>query len=179
MGSWIPITPKKPMQGRSSVIVDERVIQQDLNGGFPNGGFCNNGVVQDLNYAVPGLDPNGVYDNGGHQSVINRNRMINGLAESYAQARSNSEKRDLLGRSNAASLLAPVIKNTTGNVELVNGNFTSDAGMVNGSINQSGGPQAGYTDFELDDLLNPDQMPFSFTSLLSGGDHLFQDPQCE
>ncbi|VVB13220.1 unnamed protein product [Arabis nemorensis] len=176
MGSWIPITPKKPMQGRSSVIVDERVIQQDLNG-VPNGGFCNNGVVQDLNYAVQGLDQNEVYDNGCHQGVINRNRMINGLAGSCAQARSNSERGDLLGRSNAASLLAPVIRTTTGNVELVNGNFTSDAGMVNGSFNQSGGPQAGYNDFELDDLLNPDQMPFSFTSLLSGGDHLFQDPQ--
>ncbi|KAL0886584.1 hypothetical protein Bca101_010567 [Brassica carinata] len=38
--------------------------------------------------------------------------------------------------------------------------------------------QAGYNVFELDDLLDTDQMPFSFTSLLSGGDHLFQVPQC-
>lgn len=179
MGSWIPITPKKPMQGRSSVIVDERVKHQELNGvpsgGYEERGFCNNGSVQDLNYAVQGLDQNGVYDNGGHQGVISRNRMINGLAGSCAQAMSNSEREDLLGRSNAGSLLAPVIRNTTGNVEPVNGNFTSDAGMVNGSFNQNG-----YTEFELDDLLNPDQMmPFSFTSLLSGGDHLFQVPQCE
>ncbi|CAH8379797.1 unnamed protein product [Eruca vesicaria subsp. sativa] len=38
--------------------------------------------------------------------------------------------------------------------------------------------EGGYNGFELDDLLDTDQMPFSFTSLLSGGDHLFQVPQC-
>lgn len=34
--------------------------------------------------------------------------------------------------------------------------------------------QPAYNVFELDDLLDNDQMPFSFTALLSGGDHLFQ-----
>ncbi|CAD5330813.1 unnamed protein product [Arabidopsis thaliana] len=163
MGSWIPFTPKKP---RSSLMVDERVINQDLNG-FPGGefvdrGFCNTGV-----------DHNGVFDHGAHQGVTNLSMMINSLAGSHAQAWSNSE-RDLLGRSEVTSPLAPVIRNTTGNVEPVNGNFTSDVGMVNGPFTQSGTSQAGYNEFELDDLLNPDQMPFSFTSLLSGGDSLFK-----
>ncbi|KAL1201445.1 Transcriptional activator DEMETER [Cardamine amara subsp. amara] len=147
--SWIPITPMKPVQGRSSVVVDERLIHQDLNG-VPGGGyeersFCNNGVGQDLNYAVQGMDQNGVYDYGAHHGVTNGNRMI--------------------------------IRNTTGNVEPVNGNFTSDEGLLNRSFTQGGCSQTGYTEFELDDLLNPDQTPFSFTRLLSDGDNLFQVPQ--
>lgn len=181
-GSWIPFTPKKPVHGRSSLIGDERVIHQDLNGvpggEFEERGFCNSGAVHDLNYAVQGTGQYGVYDHGAHQGVTNINRMINNVEGSYAQARSNCE-RDLLGRSDATSPLAPVIRNTTGNVDPVSGKFTSDVGMVTGSFNQSGNSQAGYTEFELDDLLNPDQMPFSFTSLLSGGDSLFQVRQCE
>ncbi|EOA19778.1 hypothetical protein CARUB_v10000024mg [Capsella rubella] len=169
-GSWIPFTPNKPPQGRSSLILDERVIHQDLNGvpscEFEDMGFCSSGAVHDLNHALQGMDQNGVYDHGAHQG-------INNLQGSYAQARCNTE-RDLLGRSDATSPLPPVIRNITGNVELVNGKFTSDVGMVNGSFTQSGTSQAGYTEFELDDLLDPGQMPFSFTSLLSGGDSLFQ-----
>ncbi|KAJ0267222.1 Demeter [Hirschfeldia incana] len=82
MGSWTPVTPMKPMQGRSSLVVDHGV----------GGGFSR----QDPNY------------------------------------------------------------------------YTG----------QSASSQPGYNAFELDDLLDTDQMPFSFTSLLSGGDHLFQVPQC-
>ncbi|CAH8270034.1 unnamed protein product [Arabidopsis lyrata] len=168
MGSCIPFTPKKPLQGggRSSLIVDERVTHQDLNVvpgvEFVERAFCNSGV-----------DHNGVYDHGAHQGVTNLNMMINSLAGSHAQARSNSE-RDLLGRSDVTSPLPPVIRNTTSNIEPVNGKFSSNVGMVNGPFTQSGSSQAGYTEFELDDLLNPDHMPFSFTSLLSGGDSLFQ-----
>lgn len=89
MGSWTPITPRKPMQGGSSgVVVD--------------------GGGQDRNYYT-------------------------------------GEREDPLGRSNVAS--------------------NSQGGCSNV--------------FELDDLLDTDQMPMSFTSLLSGGDHLFQAPQCE
>ncbi|XP_022549366.2 transcriptional activator DEMETER [Brassica napus] len=88
MGSWTPITPRKPMQGGSSgVVVD--------------------GGGQDRNYYT-------------------------------------GEREDPLGRSNVAS--------------------NSQGGCSNV--------------FELDDLLDTDQMPMSFTSLLSGGDHLFQAPQC-
>ncbi|KAF8114824.1 hypothetical protein N665_0033s0015 [Sinapis alba] len=87
MGSWTPVTPRKPMQGRSSLVVD-------------GGGFSG----QHPNYTV--------------------------------------QRDELLGSSNLAS------------------------------------SQSGYNVFELDDLLDSDQMPFSFTSLLSGGDHLFQVPQC-
>ncbi|XP_010452355.1 PREDICTED: transcriptional activator DEMETER-like isoform X2 [Camelina sativa] len=110
-GSWIPFTPKKPLQGTSSLIVDERVMHQDLNGvppggGFEERGFCKSGAVCDLNYAVQGMDQNVVYNSG--------------------------------------------------------------------SFIQRGSSQAGCTEFELDDLLDPVQTPFSFTSLLSGGDHLFQ-----
>lgn len=123
MGSWIPFTPKKPLQGggRSSLIVDERVTHQDLNVvpgvEFVERAFCNSGV-----------DHNGVYDHGAHQGVTNLNMMINSLAGSHAQARSNSE-RDLLGRSDVTSPLPPVIRNTTSNIEPVNGNFSSNVGM--------------------------------------------------
>lgn len=90
MGSWAPITPRKPMRGGSSVVVD-------------------GGGGQDRNYYT------------------------------------GEREEDPLGRSNVAS--------------------NSQGGCSNV--------------FELDDLLDTDQMPMSFTSLLSGGDHLFQVPQCE
>ncbi|CDY44867.1 BnaC09g50670D [Brassica napus] len=89
MGSWAPITPRKPMRGGSSVVVD-------------------GGGGQDRNYYT------------------------------------GEREEDPLGRSNVAS--------------------NSQGGCSNV--------------FELDDLLDTDQMPMSFTSLLSGGDHLFQVPQC-
>ncbi|CAN8298027.1 unnamed protein product [Cochlearia groenlandica] len=170
MGSWIPVTPMNH-QGGSSLVVDERVMHHNgvRGGGYEERGSCNNGVVQDLNYTVQGMHQHGVYDHGDHQGF---SRMINSLEGSYAQPRSNSARGDLLGRSNAASVLAPSIRNTAGY-----GSYASDAGMVNSSLGQRGSGQGGYSGFELDDLLDPVQMPFSFTSLLSGGDTLFQVPQ--
>uniref|UniRef100_A0A1J3FB03 Transcriptional activator DEMETER n=1 Tax=Noccaea caerulescens TaxID=107243 RepID=A0A1J3FB03_NOCCA len=158
MGSWLPTTPMNSLQGRSSLVVDERAIHQELNG-VPSGGF---GGVHDLNYAVQGMDQSEVYDHGAaHQAVYNGNMSINTLeGSSFAQVKSNGEREDLSGRT----------RNTIHNVKSVNGNFTSEAGVVNGSFTQSG-----YGEFELDDLLDTDQI--SFTSLLSGGDNLFQVPQ--
>lgn len=167
MGSWLPITPMNSLQSRSSLVVDERAIHQRLNG-VPSGGY---GGVQDLNYAVQGMDQSGVYDHGAHQAVYNGDMSINSLAgSSFAQVRSNGEREDLSGRTNAASPLVAAVRNTIGNVEPVNGNFTSEAGVVNGSFTQSG-----YGEFELGDLLDTDQISF----LLGGGDNFFHVPQCE
>ncbi|CAA7033918.1 unnamed protein product [Microthlaspi erraticum] len=160
MGSWLPVPPMNPLKGRSSLVVDERAIHQELNR-VPSGGYGG------VHYALQGMDQSGVYDHGAHHAVYNGNMSINSLAgSSFAQFRSNGEREDPSGRTNAASPLVPVVRNTIGN-----GNFTAEAGVLNGSFTQSD-----YSEFELDDLLDATD-PINFTSLLSCGDNLFQAPQ--
>lgn len=94
MGSWIPITPEKPIPARSHPIpVDGRGNWQEL-AGFSDGYAeeipnCN-GFGQNLNPIDQVVQNGGFYgcDGGG---LPERNRVINHIAGSYTQAFNNDD----------------------------------------------------------------------------------------
>lgn len=94
MGSWIPITPEKPIPARSHPIpVDGRTNWQELAGcsdGYaeeiPN---CN-GFGQNLN-PIGHVVQNGGYYGGDGGGLAEKNRVINHIAGSYTQAFNNDD----------------------------------------------------------------------------------------
>ncbi|XP_010543600.1 PREDICTED: transcriptional activator DEMETER isoform X2 [Tarenaya hassleriana] len=190
MGSWIPITPTKPVIN-SSLITGERDMNQIERvrclepNGFPVGacGYRErslyiNGAIQDLNQTEQRMSRNGGYYHDANSGMTRRSRLINCIAGSYAQTRNNNGMENLLAGGDVAFPLAPIVGNSIQNVHMVNGNATQDSDVVNSSFTQIGNSQAGCSEFELDDLLFSNQIPFSFTRLLSSGDNLCQTLQC-
>ncbi|XP_010552933.1 PREDICTED: transcriptional activator DEMETER-like isoform X2 [Tarenaya hassleriana] len=178
MGSWIPITPTKPVQDTSSLITDERVrCLEGGAGGYTERALYSNGDVQDLNQTEKWMNRNEGYYLNADSGMARRSRLINCIAGSYAQTSNSNEKANIFAGGNVAPPLPPVTRNPIGNLDTANGNPTQYSGVINSCFPEIGNSQAGPREFELDELLFSDQIPYSFSSLLSDGDHLCQGLQ--
>lgn len=98
MGTWMPVTPEKPVSRRSGPVPDlhHGVDWQELGGsGIPGGYFQDllnwdgNGIQSNL-YPVGQEIQNGSSYGSVDSNVVERSRMINNLAGSYTQALYNA-----------------------------------------------------------------------------------------